>query len=126
MWVKIPITSGWEGASVAQGVPQKLVDILKNYDGIGWYGIGVRVDKSLKGKEIFLRFGAVDESCIVYVNGKKAGEHLFKNTDDWKKPFAINITKFIDWKQSSQTVVVRVEDKQGQGGIWKEVYLVAK
>ena len=36
MWVKIPITSSWEGVSPAQGVPQKLVDILKNYDGIGW------------------------------------------------------------------------------------------
>ncbi|MBO5761893.1 MAG: DUF4838 domain-containing protein [Lentisphaeria bacterium] len=126
MWAKIPITSGWEGASVAQGVPQKLVDILKNYDGIGWYGIGCKVNKSLKGKEIFLRFGAVDESCVIYVNGKKAGEHLYIKNDDWKTPFVINITEFIDWKKSVQTVVVRVEDKQGQGGIWKEVYLVAK
>ncbi|MBO5761894.1 MAG: DUF4838 domain-containing protein [Lentisphaeria bacterium] len=126
MWAKIPITSGWEGASVAQGVPQKLVDILKNYDGIGWYAIGVRVDKSLKGKEIFLRFGAVDETCIVYVNGKKAGEHPYIKPNGWKMPFAINITEFIDWKKSVQTVVVRVEDKQGQGGIWKEVYLTAK
>ena len=126
MWVKIPITSGWEGASVAQGVPQKLVDILKNYDGIGWYGIGVRVDKSLKGKKVFIRFGAVDESCIVYVNGKKAGERPFVKSTDWKTPFAIEITDHIDWKKPTQTVIVRVQDKQGQGGIWKEVYLVAK
>ena len=126
LWAKIPITAAWEGASVAQGVPQELVDILKNYDGIGWYAVEFTVDKSLKGKKIYLHFGAVDESCFVYVNGKKAGEHLYLSSDAWKTPFAIDITNFINWKKSHQTVVVRVEDKAGAGGIWKAVHLVAK
>ena len=57
---------------------------------------------------------------------EKAGERPFRQSSDWKTPFAIEITDQIDWKKSMQTVIVRVEDKQGQGGIWKEVYLVAK
>lgn len=38
----------------------------------------------------------------------------------------IEITSFIDWKQKQQNVIVRVEDKSGQGGIWKPVWLVSK
>ena len=68
----------------------------------------------------------MDESCWIYVNGKKAGEHLFKNRDDWRTPFAIDITDCINWKASTQIVTVRVEDKSGSGGIWKDVMLVSK
>ena len=70
--------------------------------------------------------GAVDESAWVYVNGKEAGTHLYKNTDDWNTPFVIQINHCIDWNAKEQTVVVRVEDRSGQGGIWKPVSLISK
>ena len=79
-----------------------------------------------KGRKVFLYFGAVDESCWIYVNGKKAGEHLVVKPDDWRSPFSIEITDCIDWDSPSQVVVVRVEDKSGGGGIWKDVMLVSK
>lgn len=125
-WTLVPVTCHWENFSAAQKVPAKLARLLKTYDGIGWYAMHISVDKSLKDKKIFLRFGAVDESCQVYINGKPAGEHLFVNPDDWKMPFNIDITDSIDWKKPECLIVVRVEDKAGGGGIWKPVWLVAK
>ncbi len=75
---------------------------------------------------MFLYFGAVDESCKVWVNGKFAGEHPFVKPDDWRTSFPIEITDCIDWNRPTQLVVVRVEDKSGAGGIWKPVWLVSK
>ena len=97
-----------------------------NYDGIAWYGTQITIPADWKDRKVFLYFGAVDESCRLYVNGKKAGERIFKKSTDWSTPFAIEITSFIDWKQKQQNVIVRVEDKSGQGGIWKPVWLVSK
>lgn len=98
-----------------------------NYDGIAWYAAPLeKFPLDWKGRRVFLYFGAVDEACWIYVNGKKAGEHLFKQRDDWRTPFSIDITDCIDWKKSTQIVVVRVEDRSGSGGIWKDVMLVSK
>ena len=38
---------------------------------------------------------------------------------------AIPISEAIDWTKEKQTVIVRVEDKAGQGGIWRPVWLTA-
>ena len=98
-----------------------------NYDGVAWYGTALEnFPLDWKGRKVFLYFGAVDESCWIYVNGKKAGEHLFVKPDDWRSPFSIEITDCIDWDSPRQVVVVRVEDKAGSGGIWKDVMLVSK
>ncbi|MBE6370562.1 MAG: DUF4838 domain-containing protein [Lentisphaerae bacterium] len=98
-----------------------------NYDGIAWYGTALdNFPLDWKGRRVFLYFGAVDESCWIYVNGKKAGEHLFVKPDDWRSPFSIEITDCIDWDSPRQVVVVRVADKSGGGGIWKDVMLVSK
>ncbi len=99
---------------------------LGAYDGIGWYATRVEVPPEWKGRAIFLRFGAVDESCWVTVNGRPAGTHLYQQADDWKTPFEIRIDPVIDWTKPFQQVTVRVEDASGYGGIWKRVWLVSK
>ena len=97
--------------------------MLENYDGIAYYAQEIAVPAEWKGKEIFLIFGAVDESAWAYVNGKFAGCHVFASENDWNTPFAIPIADAVDWNRKKQTVVVRVEDKAGQGGIWRPVLL---
>ena len=99
---------------------------LPSYDGIGWYTTRVAVPDDWKDRRIFLRFGAVDESCWVYVNGAPAGEHLYKDTNDWKTPFEIPINNRIDWDKPQQVITVRVEDQAGLGGIWRPVWVVSK
>ncbi len=100
--------------------------VLGDYDGIAWYMTEQSVPADWKGRKIFLRFGAVDESCWVYLNGALAGEHLYKNKNDWKTPFEIRIDPLIDWSAEKQRITVRVEDRGGVGGIWRPVWLVSK
>ena len=97
-----------------------------NYDGVAWYGTEIQVPSDWKNRQIFLYFGAVDESCRVYVNGREAGVRIFKNTNDWNTPFTIRIDPAVDWNKPKQSIIVRVEDKAGQGGIWKPVWLISR
>ncbi|MBQ6473062.1 MAG: hypothetical protein IJJ33_13845 [Victivallales bacterium] len=53
------------------------------YDGIAWYGTQIRIPEDWKNREIFLYFGAVDESCWLYVNGKEAGCRIHWKPNDW-------------------------------------------
>ena len=100
--------------------------MLEKYDGIAWYAQNLVIPPEWKGKEVFVLFGAVDESAWVYMNGKFAGKHLFVEENDWKTPFAIPVTELIDWNRPKQTVIVKVEDKNGLGGIWRPVKIVVR
>ena len=100
--------------------------MLEKYDGIAWYGQALVIPPEWKDKEVFLLFGAVDESAWVYLNGKFCGSRIFKERDDWKMPFTIRIDQAIDWSSSGQKLYVRVEDKAGLGGIWRPVMLVCR
>lgn len=123
-WDIIRTNSPWENPGKHSA--EELKEKLAAYDGIGWYAVLLKIDKSWQGKEIFLYFGAVDESCQVYVNGKFAGERIHKKSDDWKTPFTIRITPQIDWTREKQNIIVRVEDTGGNGGIWQNVWLTCK
>ena len=124
-WATLPVGMFWE--NVEKGtVPDSLYNKLKNYNGLAWYATRLEIPETFKGKKVFLHFGAVDEACTVFVNGKKAGDHPFIEKWDWKTPFAIDITDKIDYSKKYQTVFALVEDKSGVGGIWRKVWLVTK
>lgn len=95
----------------------------------------------LRGGRILLHFGAVDQSCQVYVNGEKAGSH-----NGGYLPFSIDITDIIKKEETGGcTLSVRAQDvsdtsyhsvgkqtlKPGgmyypaTGGIWQTVWLEA-
>ena len=90
-------------------------------------------------RRVFLRFGAVDYRCQVYINGERAGEHVGGYT-----PFGFDITPLL--REGENELCVRVEDapdctqprgkqywKEGwmgcwytpTTGIWQTVYLEA-
>ncbi len=117
----------WENPYDGETYPSdELRAQLKDYDGIGWYATAQSMPTEFEGREIYLYFGAVDESCRVYVNGQLAGEHLFEEPDDWATPFEIRIDPFLDPDVDKQRFTVRVEDRSGGGGIWKRVWLVSR
>ena len=123
----MPTNSNWENPGRHYSYPSPETRALTaNYDGIAWYATTVTVPADWQNRDVLLYFGAVDESCWIYVNDKPAGEHLFRNRDDWTTPFTIPINDVIDWSKPEQTIIVRVEDKAGAGGIWKPVWLVSK
>jgi hypothetical protein len=119
-WHELDVNAIWEQQK-SYPTPA-LAKKLKKYDGIGWYAIKLAKRPKLKGKKVNLLFGAVDDSCWVYMNGKAVGKHLFIKPDDWKTPFAIPIDADALAKHD-QLLMVRVEDKAGAGGIWKPVSL---
>ena len=124
---KMPTNSPWETPYAHYSFPSpKMRRQTGNYDGIAWYAVALHIPEEWKNREIYLYFGAVDESCWVYLNGKEAGKHLYEKPDDWTTPFTIRIDPWIQWTQKAQALVVRVEDKGGAGGIYKRVWLLSK
>ena len=124
-WDKIRIDRAWENQKNIKSIPENLRNFLENYDGIGWYAASIQIDDNMRNKEIFLTFGAVDESCWVYINGVEVGKHIFEKPDDWKMPFNIRIDCGLK-DNFRNIIIVRVEDKSGAGGIWKPVWISTK
>ena len=123
-WTRIRIDTQWENQK--RHPDAKFRKLMENYNGYGYYGMRLTINPKWKGKEISLMFGAVDESAWVWVNGKYAGKRLYVRDPDWSTPFAINITDQINWNLKRQTVVVKVHDSNGAGGIWRGVMLVVR
>lgn len=128
-WGNVMATNGnWETPHKHyKNISAALRKKTAKYDGIAWYALVLpAIPENWKDRRVFLYFGAVDESCQVYINGKMMGERKYKKSSDWRTPFVIEITKGIDWKKKRQEAVIRVEDRTGAGGIWKRVLLVSK
>ncbi|TFE29415.1 glycoside hydrolase family 2 protein [Cohnella luojiensis] len=106
-----------------------LSGIGENRKGIAWYSRNVKYNEIVSGEKLFLHFGAVDYSTIVWVNGQQVGTHT-----GGYGAFSFDVTNV--WKADADNrIVVRAEDqdhayqtrgKQGYGetrGIWQTVWL---
>ena len=85
-------------------------------DQVVFYRRWVEVPAAWQGKKIAIAFGGVQDNAVVYVNGKKAGEHKGFNEE-----FEIDITAAV---QPGQKALIAVQaDKGGRPGcgIWKPV-----
>jgi hypothetical protein len=104
-----------------------------------WYRRKFTVPDEMAGKRIFIKFGAVDYACRVFVNGQQAGEHRGGYT-----PFVVEAGHLL--KDGENDLCLRVEDRpdcaQPRGkqywetglmgcwytpvsGIWQTVYMEA-
>jgi sialate O-acetylesterase len=108
-WAPIAIGDVWEN----QG--------FKGYDGFAWYRLKFTLPKEIPGKATELCFGAVDECAWVWLNGVFIGQHD-EGPKGWSTPFRLEVTKEVRWG-AENTLVVRVEDSEQAGGIWKPVVL---
>ena len=101
-----------------------------------WYLREIPLDEIPQGKRLILHFGAVDQQCTVWWNGKKLGTHA-----DGYLPFSFDVTRFI--RPGKNTLCLRVRDDtqesalargkqslapQGmfypaQSGIWQTVWM---
>ena len=94
------------------------------------------VEEDTADKRVILHFGAVDQICKVFVNGKKAGVHRGGYT-----PFSFDITDLLNGGENTLTVeCIDLNEKSGgargkqstkpggiwysaQSGIWQSVWL---
>ena len=92
-------------------------------DEILWYRREFRFDLPEQGKRVILHFGAVDQNCVVYIDGQEVGTHY---GGYW--PFSFDITDFVKSEPTVITVAVTDESDRGieaygkqkleRGGIW--------
>jgi hypothetical protein len=84
----IDVPGGWEGT----------------FPGLGsaWYRRTVEIPDSWRDQAVFLRFGAVNYYCQVWVNGELAGDHEGGYT-----PFALRVDPFLRPGEAN-TVIARV------------------
>ncbi|KIO78932.1 hypothetical protein TH53_01015 [Pedobacter lusitanus] len=68
-WQNLSIPHTWNAEDVIDDTPGY-------YRGTGWYKRKLKLDVSLKNKEVFLVFYGVNQEAEVYVNGKSAGKHI--------------------------------------------------
>ena len=128
----------WDGKILVPFSPESVLSGVNRQlkpDEALWYERSLWLEGCDEGRFI-LHFGAVDQSCIVYVNGKEAGRH----TGGYLS-FELDITEFVSEGENLLTVKVRdVSDtsyhsrgkqrlKSGgifytaQSGIWQTVWL---
>jgi hypothetical protein len=105
-------------------------NFLSAYVGVVWNRVTVDVPAQVKGKELFLAFGGVDEQAWVWCNGQPAGEHTTKSTgmdpgELWRTRFLIPVTsQVVPGKKN--TIVVRVLNEGLAGGIYLPARLIAR
>ena len=101
-----------------------------------WYSRFVYIPRIFKDQRLILHFGAVDQRCSVWWNGKVLGKH-----QNGYLPFSFDVTDFL--LEGNNTLTVKVQDdtdnshqcrgKQtlkpggmfytGQSGIWQTVWM---
>jgi Domain of unknown function (DUF4838)/Glycosyl hydrolases family 2, sugar binding domain len=118
-WHNINITTQWE----LQPLGKKWkAEHGTDYDGLAWYRTTFTVDPSASNKRVNLLFGAVDDSCVIWVNGEQVLDRPHSK-NSWQESFEVDITKVVRLGKTN-TLVVRVKDKECAGGIWKPVNLL--
>ena len=101
-----------------------------------WYRRRFACPETADGQRVILHFGAVDERCIVYVNGQPAGKHR-----NGYLSFSLDITDLVRPGANELTVCVRDDSDTGnecrgkqrlspggmfyqaQSGIWQTVWM---
>lgn len=112
-WAPISPLDWWQ----TQGFP--------DYHGVGWYRLKFDAPALKEGEVAYLRFGAVDGNTIVYLNGKRIGQHLLgANFAGWDKAF--NVFGHRSIKPGENTLVVQVtsKDDTSASGIFMGMTLI--
>lgn len=123
-WQKINLPHTWNNLDILDESPGYA-------RGIGWYRKVLHLPPQLAGKNIELFFEAVSNKAEVFVNGKKAGDHVGAFTG-----FRINLTHLLNFNDSnlievkadnraylSQAVPPYSGDFNIMGGIYRDVWL---
>jgi len=111
-----------------------VMDGLEEYAGKAFYSRELPVGPQMKGRKLRVQFNGVFHDAVVYVNGRKAGEHL----NAGYTPFSFDVTPFIDYSPGARNEMLvecdnsysednlpygRRFDWANDGGIYRSVSL---
>jgi len=132
----MPLAKGWrvKPAAAAAGLGQQF--FRTDFDDAAWeateikeeedpynaryifYRTWVELPGAWAGKTISIVFGGVDDDAVVYVNGKKMGDHK-----GWNEEFTFDITAVARCGERNLVAVVADNSGGGGAGIWRPVSL---
>ena len=102
----------WDGEIIVPFSPETILSNVQRQLLPGetlWYRRTFNFEQCKLGERLLLHFGAVDQHCTVYVNGKEAGSH---SGGYW--PFSFDISNFLN--SDTTEIVIAVTDDTDTGG----------
>lgn len=122
-WLRMRVDAPWDD----QPEGKKWMEAHQGvgFKGTGWYRTDLTAPAKKSAQKAALVFGAVDEACTIWLNGKQILDRPYPyqgNTMSWQEAFDVDITDYLRWGQSN-SLVVKVTSTVGQSGICKPVWL---
>lgn len=123
------VDSKWQYVNLPHSFSEPYFRSPDFYVGYGWYRRHIHVEAAALKGQTFLEFEGTFQDAEIFVNGKKAGEHLGGYTG-----FSVNISGYLH--AGDNVIAVRVNNlwngqlnpRAGEhvfsGGIYRDVYLV--
>jgi hypothetical protein len=90
----------------------------KDLDSIGWYRKSVDVPADWKGKDVWLKFGGVNDAYTLFVNGERMSYFGEANISYASRPTFTKISKALNFGETN-LVAVQVDDWGNSGGLWR-------
>lgn len=89
-----------------------------------WYRTHVDIPAKFKGCKAEIRFGRVDDSCVLYIDGKEAARYTYtsKKPSSMNFPMTFDVSDFIH-PGMRQVLSVKLSNGGGDGGLWQPVEL---
>lgn len=95
--------TAWRTATVPMPIQAQFAD-LRDFTGVAWYRRNVTAPRfNRKNETVLLRFGAVDYTAEVRINGQEAGRH-----EGGYLPFTLDIGGLL--RDGDNEILVRIED----------------
>jgi len=109
-WKSIDATDWWQNQGFA------------GYRGTAWYRKKVMTGDFVDDQKVLLYLGAIDGNAEIYVNERKAAEHLIgtkaQGYSGWDSPITIDMTPYM--KAGENVIAIKVTSKEvGSSGIYK-------
>ncbi len=105
-WAVIDAGKRWEDQGYAE------------LDGHAWYRKSVEIPADWKGKKVWLTFGGVNDSCVLYCNGQKVAEYGDRAQSVSKSASTTEMTAHLRYGESN-LIAIDIDDWALSGGLWR-------
>jgi hypothetical protein len=110
-WAEIDAGKRWEDLG------------YRDLDGYAWYRKSVDVPEDWRGKEVWIKFGGVNDAYELFINGKSVSFFGEANISFASKPSFSKISEYLKYGESN-SIAVQVNDWGNSGGLWRSPVLL--